>query len=531
MLVCICNHFRSASTTDRASIAAYTDQLCTIPSTSGNSLVDLAATDPNTPTYWWSNSTLTNGTSALVDGAKRDKLIWPGDYGISVPGVFLSTNDAVTIKLSLEQLFADQNTTTGQLPYFAQPVLTIPESDFLTFGKTAWSFTYHLYSILGLNNYFIYSNDLPYLQQNWNRVVLALNYSLSTIDSTGLANVTSPNDWLRVGMGGHNIEANSILAYTLDTAISLAHTLNETSLVETWSDASTAIKSAANTLLWDATAGLYKDNETTTLHPQDGNVWAIISGVASPATASTISTNLAARWGPYGAPAPEAGTTVSPFISGFELQAHFLAGSPQRAIDLMRFMWADFMLDDPRMTNSTFNEGYSSDGALHYPAYSDDPRISHAHGWSTGPIIALTNYVAGLHVLNGSAWVVHPQVGNLTEVEAGFEIEGGAYSLNYTKAGDGVGFSFGFSTPEGTEGEVVVDVPACDASVKVSSSGGKGGKGKTHWSERVSGWKGGARSAGCSYWGPQGDESSAANGTVTIGGLKGGAYLVELKCV
>jgi hypothetical protein len=32
------------------------------------------------------------------------------------------------------------------------------------------------------------------------------------------------------------------------------------------------------------------------------------------------------------------------------------------------------MLDDPRMTNSTFIEGYSSDGSLHYAPYKNDPR-------------------------------------------------------------------------------------------------------------------------------------------------------------
>ena len=69
-------------------------------------------------------------------------------------------------------------------------------------------------------------------------------------------------------------------------------------------------------------------------------------------------------------------------------------------------MWGDFMLDNPRMTNSTFNEGYDVSGALHYPAYEDDARISHAHGWSTGPLLALTNYAAGLHVLNSSNWLV-----------------------------------------------------------------------------------------------------------------------------
>lgn len=206
--------------------AVYTCQLCTIPSTSGNSLVDLEASDPTIPTFWWSNATLTNGSSALVDGAKRDKLIWvrtmisdihggyvltisqPGDYGISVPGVFLSTNDAITVKLSLEQLFATQNTTTGQLPYFAAPIISIPLNGLVAQVHNIWSFNYHLYSILGLNNYWIYSGDTAYLQENWYRVEIALNYSLATIDETGLANVTTSADWLRVGMGGHNIEVS-----------------------------------------------------------------------------------------------------------------------------------------------------------------------------------------------------------------------------------------------------------------------------------------------------------------------------------
>lgn len=44
------------------------------------------------------------------------------------------------------------------------------------------------------------------------------------------------------------------------------------------------------------------------------------------------------------------------------------------ALDLMRIEWGNYMLDDPRMTNSTFIEGYSADGSLHYSPYSNDPR-------------------------------------------------------------------------------------------------------------------------------------------------------------
>ncbi|KAL1306274.1 hypothetical protein AAFC00_004362 [Neodothiora populina] len=520
--------------------AAYTCQLCTIPSTHGNSLVDLAATDPDVPTFWYSNSTLTNGISALVDGAKRDKLIWPGDFSISVPGVFLSTNDAVTIKLSLDQLFADQK-PTGQLPYYAQPVLAIPQNDFLEFGRTVWSFTYHLYSILGLNIYYTYTSDLAYLQENWNRVELALNYSLSFIDETGLANVTASADWLRVGMGGHNIEANSILAYTLDTAIILAQKLNQTAHVSKWTNTSSTIKSAANALLWDSASNLYFDNETTTLHPQDGNVWSILSGVASSSRARDVSTALVNRWTPYGPPAPEAGVTVSPFISSFELQAHFIAATTPStnstnsnntnpatlALDLIRLMWADFMLDDPRMTNSTFNEGYSVTGALSYPAYADDARISHAHGWSTGPIIALTNYVAGLHILGDGKWNVRPQPGDLESIEAGFKIAEGKYWAEYRSANTTTprsatgGFVYEFGTPEGTSGLLTIDIPTscADARVEVSS---KGTKDKRHG-------KSGSDDSGRHVYGG-GHHGGAANGTIVLDNLEGGEYVVHVSC-
>ncbi|TIA60441.1 Six-hairpin glycosidase [Aureobasidium pullulans] len=512
---------------------AYTDQLCTIPSTAGNSLVDLDATDPNTPTVWWSNSTLTNGSSAFTDGPKRDKLVWPGDFAISVPGVFLSTDDAITVKLSLQQLFASQNATTGALPWFAQPIYVFPENSFIDFGKVVFSFNYHLFTLLGLHNYWIYTGDDEYLQQNWNRFKLALNYSLSFVDETGLANVTSSFDWLREGMGGHNIEANSILKHTLDVAVTLAYAVNDTSHIASWTNSSAAIVSAANTLLWNSSASLYKDNETTTLHPQDGNVWSIISGVASANQSTDISSALAARWGPYGAPAPEAGTTVSPFITGFELQAHFLAGQPQRAIELMQFMWADFMLDDPRMTNSTYIEGYDTSGALHYPAYADDARISHAHGWSSGPVLALSTFAVGLHVLNATNWIAHPQPGNLTNVEAGFKVDHGHYSGNYSVTAKGA--SYVLSTPPGTKGSLVLDTPGCNANIKVTGAssdvGGKHGK-KFNWAKQVHGHKGVASTPWkCGVWGPSPSAHQGANaGTITIDNLAGGNYTVDIVC-
>lgn len=328
-----------------------------------------------------------------------------------------------------------------------------------------------------MNNYYVYSGDIEVLKNNWHRFVYGLNYSLESVDSTGLANVSAnaTADWLRVGMGARNIEANSILAYTLTRAISLSHAVGDTSLVATWQQYYDNIVTAANKLLWDDAAGLYFDNQTTTLHPQDGNVWAIISGVASGDRATTISNALHARWGTFGAPAPEAGTTVSPFITGLELQAHFIAGQPEYAIALMEYMYGHFMLDDPRMTNSTYIEGYDISGRLHYPAYQDDARISHAHGWSTGPLIALSQYAAGLHVQNATSWLVQPQPGNLTMIDCGFTTALGTFSANFSSQGGHV--SYTFQTPPGTSGTVVLS--GVSGSIKSSNgttiqlSGGK----------------------------------------------------------
>jgi hypothetical protein len=106
--------------------------------------------------------------------------------------MFVSTNDLVTVKNSLQSLLILQN-STGALPYAGVP-----------FGSLihAFSFTYHLYSLIGLNDYYLYTGDIDYLSANWHKFKLGLNYSLGMIDPSGMANVTTPADWLRFGMGG-----------------------------------------------------------------------------------------------------------------------------------------------------------------------------------------------------------------------------------------------------------------------------------------------------------------------------------------
>ncbi|KAL2355302.1 bacterial alpha-L-rhamnosidase domain-containing protein [Cryomyces antarcticus] len=482
---------------------AYTNQMCTIEPTHGNALVHLFVVNSTTPgnmtapLTWYNNYTVTNGSSCLVDGAKRDRLAWAGDMSIAVPGIVVSTNDLISVRNSLDSLFLHQNKTTGQLPYAGVPFPSI------------YSATYHLYTLIGVADYYQYSNDLKYLSGIWDQWKFGMNFSLSFIDNSGMMNVTSAADWLRFGMGGHNIEANSILYYTVNQGINLASVVNDTSVISAWTACASRIKSAANSLLWNETAGLFHDNETTTLMPQDGNSWAVVSNITANSSQNTaISANLANRWTPFGAPAVEADNAVSPFISGFELQAHLLAGNASAALALMRLEWG-FMLNDPRMTNSTFIEGYQDDGVLHYAPYTNDPRISHAHGWATGPTSTLTFYIAGIQLLSagGQTWKMAPALGDLTSVDAGFATSLGMFAAQTNVTASG-GMRMSFEAPVGTMGAVSVPYPSCSGKMLLHEVNGASGDLEV---DVVA-------------------EKGTPTGNIEIDGLEGGQWELDFSC-
>lgn len=92
----------------------------------------------------------------------------------------------------------------GQLPWAGTP--------FVTPGRFRFSFTYHHYTLIDLFDYYTYTGGLAYLQGYWDQFKLALSWSLSQIDDSIFANVTSTFDWLRSGMGGHNGEVQSIFS-------------------------------------------------------------------------------------------------------------------------------------------------------------------------------------------------------------------------------------------------------------------------------------------------------------------------------
>jgi hypothetical protein len=244
----------------------------------------------------------------------------------------------------------------------------------------------------------------------------------------------------------------------------MANWTNSASLSQSYIKQTFALQDAINARLWDAPARAFKDNSSrTSLHPQDANSLAVLFGVIPQATALDISRSLVRNWTPIGPEPPELPGNISPFITGFELQAHFRIGETARALDLLKRTWG-WYLTHPNGTQSTVIEGYRTDGSWGYRSergYQNDPSyVSHAHGWSAGPTSALTNYIAGLNVHEraGAVWSVKPQFGGLNFAEAGFMTKLGIFRTKWEKILGTNGYDVIIVTPRGTTG--LVNLPA-----------------------------------------------------------------------
>jgi hypothetical protein len=420
---------------------AYTLQTNAVPTDTGRWVPMLAD-------GWANNGTLGPGDTIIVDGAKRDRAVWPGDMGIAVPSSFVSIGDLESVKNALQVMYDYQN-PDGSLPEAGPPLLQ-QNSD-----------TYHMWTMIGTYNYMLYTNDASFVKKNWAKYLSAMKFIYSKVGTSGLLNQTGTRDWARWQTGFNNTQANIILYHTLQTSATLATWLNDTTgLAATWTERATALQKAITTYCFDAPYGAFRDNATsTTLHPQDANSMAILFNLvnASSSAASSISRRLTDNWTPIGAEAPELPGNISPFISSFEIQAHFTIGEAARALDLIRRSWG-WYANHRNGTASTVIEGYRTNGTFGYRSergYGFDPSyVSHAHGWSSGPTSALTEFVVGLRVTApaGREWELKPLFGDLRRAEAGFMTGLGKLQAKWERSASG--YTVALQTPVGTAGRV-----------------------------------------------------------------------------
>jgi hypothetical protein len=405
-----------------------------------------------------------DGKVVLTDGAKRDRDPYVGDIAVSGRTDYL-THDVGAAAGNVLADLADHQRADGWIPPASINNYTLPLFDYPMYWVTA-SWDYELYtgdSAYGTKYY----PNLQNLLNNWYPSVTDSNGLLSK----GLNGTSGYGDYAFLGRTGEVTYYNALYVEALKDAAAMATSLGHTDQAATWSARAKTVSAAINAHLWDASAGAYLDSSTGAVrHAQDGNGNAILAGVATPAQATSAlgyltdytETQYGNSFMDNDTLVSDGTTRVYAFTSYPEIQARFLSGQANSAIDEIKRLYGTMVASDP---GTTFWEGIGAGGSQYEQSYTSD-----AHGWSTGVLPALTNDLLGATPtgVGFKTWTVEPHPGTVTWAKGTLPTPKGSLSVSWQRAKTGPDFSMTVSAPRGTTGTVSVPVSGAHPVVKLN---------------------------------------------------------------
>ena len=100
----------------------------------------------------------------LVDGAKRDRTVWPGDLGIAVPTAYVSIGrPGIDPQRAVHACTARRPRTARSRT--SGPAFNLNGSD-----------TYHTWTLLGTSMYYTYSADRAWLDSMWSNYTRGMHF-------------------------------------------------------------------------------------------------------------------------------------------------------------------------------------------------------------------------------------------------------------------------------------------------------------------------------------------------------------------
>ncbi|MDT5043422.1 MAG: hypothetical protein QOE51_4407, partial [Actinoplanes sp.] len=389
-----------------------------------------------------------DGKLVLTDGAKRDRDPYVGDVAVSGRTDYLTHAVGDAAKNVLADL-ADHQRADGWIPPASINHYTLP------------LFDYPLYWVTSSWDYVLYTGDTGYAANYYPNLLKVLDgwYPANTDANGLLTKAAGYGDYAFLGRTGEVTYYNALYVLALQNAAALATALGHGADAARWSTRAATVAAAINAHLWDPSAGAYLDSAVGAVrHGQDGNSYAVLTGVADPTRASSalgyLATNNAT---PYGNSFMDNNTLVSDgrdrvyaFTSYPEIQARFRTGRADSAIDQIKRMYGWMTTHDPGITSW---EGIGTGGSMY-----EGPYTSAAHGWSTGVLPALTNDLLGATPTGPgfATWSVRPNPGSVAWARGQLPTPHGPLRVSWRNSANV--FTLTVDAPPGTSG--VITLPA-----------------------------------------------------------------------
>ncbi|RHZ43147.1 putative alpha-L-rhamnosidase C [Aspergillus thermomutatus] len=404
----------------------------------------------------------TNPLPVSVDGSRRDRIAYAGDLDITAGAAFASTNGTEYINGSIALLGSMQ-----MLPGFFVPNAKVqqePRTEAIP-GNLTGLIGYSFSLASAMAQYYEQTGDDAFLKHWAPRVARLFDWAHSQTLPSGLFNISDValgGDWNYYDppLSGAISKFNLIYVYALKqwlpyladggldntTYAHRLHSLQESIRANLWSDQLHAF---------------YLADSHPAFFSQEANALAILTDTVPPTgtpSARTLLSSMARLYVPAGALAFSPGSAasgwaqkISPYASGYHLQAAFHAHDAATATHLLHTLWGP--MSDPAHANYTGCTWETLDPTGR-PGLGAATSLCHA--WGAAPTAELSRHVLGIRAAapGFARWTVRPLTLGLRWARGRHPVPRGAIHVDWSFDAEGL-LAMRVSAPAGTGGIAV----------------------------------------------------------------------------
>ncbi|CAD0055445.1 unnamed protein product [Aureobasidium pullulans] len=342
-----------------------------------------------------------NTADLCLDGAKRDRLVWLGDF-YHTAGIIATSTSRQDYSSGTLKNFLDWQLPSGQLPLDTS--LGYPGSATLSFAELTpdgYSYAlqdYHILGLLAFGSHMRYHNDIAFASQNWPQWKLAVNYLIGKIDnSTGLVSLgfTFFGDDAGLAVNAASVQAFRELAL-------IATAIGDTASASSWNAIASQVDATIQSTFWQPSLGYFSD---------------------TPQNKSKIS------------------------VQGLS----FVVTSGMKY--LFENLWAAMIANDTTHSGASWE----------YVDTSLQPGLSRytslSHPWGGAPTYILTEYVAGIRpvTFGYKTWVIAPAYTGFGLTSASAQVQTPFGMLKVRWSVEGAKINVVINAPVGTSGTFVIN--------------------------------------------------------------------------
>ena len=337
-----------------------------------------------------------NTREFFIDGIKRDRWVWSGDAYQSYLMNYYLMNDDETVKRTIYALRGKDPVTSH--------INTIMD--------------YTFYWFLSIYDYYLYSGDTAFIQQNYPRMQTLMDYCLSRRNKDGLMEGL-PGDWIFIDWAdglskqGEVSFEQVLFCRSLETMALCAGINKDTAGIHQYNQLAKDMKQKLFNYYWNdnkkALVHSRINGVTTNNVTRYANMFGIFFNYFSPQQQQEIKDHVLLN--------ESVQKITTPYMRFYELEALCALGEQQYVLQQMKDYWGGML----KLGATSFWEEYnpSKQGAEHYAMYGRAFGKSLCHAWGASPIYLLGKYYLGISPISPgyATYTIQPSLGGLKWME------------------------------------------------------------------------------------------------------------------